>query len=77
MVGRTLGLAGGSLGSKGKYFAFGEERTNVTPANPPNDQEKFAAYTRDAATGLDYANQRYYSSIIGRFTRPDPLRWQC
>ena len=60
------------LGSKGKYFAFGEERTNVTPANPPNDQEKFATYTRDSATGLDYANQRYYSSIVGRFTRPDP-----
>ena len=61
------------LGSKGKYFAFGEECTNVTPANPPNDQEKFATYTRDAATGLDYANQRYYSSVIGRFTRPDPF----
>ena len=60
------------LGSKGKYFAFGEERINVTPTNPPNDQEKFATYTRDSATGLDYANQRYYSSIIGRFTRPDP-----
>ena len=60
------------LGSKGKYFAFGEERTNITPANPPNDQEKFATYTRDSATSLDYANQRYYSSIIGRFTRPDP-----
>ena len=61
------------LGSKGKYFAFGEERTNVSPVNPPNDQEKFATYTRDSATGLDYANQRYYSSIIGRFTRPDPF----
>lgn len=61
------------LGSKGKYFAFGEERTNISPANPPNDQEKFATYTRDAATGLDYANQRYYSSILGRFTRPDPF----
>ena len=47
--------------------------TNVTLANPPNDQEKFATYTRDAATGLDYANQRYYSSVIGRFTRPDPF----
>ena len=61
------------LGSKGKYFAFGEERTNVAPANPPNDQEKFATYTRDSATGLDYANQRYYSSPLGRFTRPDPF----
>lgn len=60
------------LGSKGRYFAFGEERTNITPANPSNDQEKFATYTRDAATGLDYANQRYFSSTIARFTKPDP-----
>ena len=70
--GRRLVSPEDRLGSKGKYFAFGEERTNVTPANPPNDQEKFATYTRDSATGLDYANQRYSSSIIGRFTRPDP-----
>ena len=70
--GGRLVLLQDRLGSKGKYFVFGEERTNVTPANPPNDQEKFATYTRDGATGLDYANQRYYSSTIGRFTRPDP-----
>ena len=60
------------IASQGKYFAYGEERTTVSPANPANDQEKFATYTRDSATGLDYANQRYYSSTIGRFTRPDP-----
>lgn len=57
--------------SRGKYFPYGEERTNVSPANPPNDQEKFATYTRDSATGLDYAMQRYYSSALGRFTTPD------
>ncbi len=33
------------LGSKGKYYPYGEERTNVNPPNPPNDQEKFATYT--------------------------------
>ena len=42
----------------------------MSPANPPNDGEKFATYTRDAATGLDCANQHYYSNI-GRFTTPD------
>jgi RHS repeat-associated protein len=32
----------------------------------------FATYTRDSATGLDYANQRYYSSVYGRFNTVDP-----
>jgi RHS repeat-associated protein len=57
--------------SRGKYFPFGEERTNPIPANPTNDQEKFATYTRDSATGLDYAYQRYYNSPLGRFHTPD------
>jgi RHS repeat-associated protein len=33
---------------------------------------KFATYTRDSATGLDYADQRYYASTFGRFMTPDP-----
>ncbi len=61
------------LQSQGKYFPYGEDRYNPNPANPANDGEKFTTYTRDAATGLDYAYQRYYSSQIGRFTRPDPF----
>jgi RHS repeat-associated protein len=60
--------------SIGKYFPFGEGRTNPNPANSPNDQEKFATYTRDSATGLDYAYQRYYNSQSGRFHTPDPYR---
>jgi RHS repeat-associated protein len=60
------------LDSRGKYFPYGQERTGVSPANPPNDQEKFASYTRDSATGLDYADQRYYASIYGRSNTPDP-----
>ncbi len=38
----------------------------------PNDQVKFATYTRDSATGNDYADQRYYTSVLGRFVTPDP-----
>jgi len=56
------------LGSKGKYFPYGEDRG--TPL--PNDQVKFATYTRDSATGLDYADQRYYANNFGRFMSPDP-----
>ena len=56
------------LGSTGKYFPFGEERNNP---QLPNDTVKFASYTRDSATGLDYADQRYFTSGIGRFLSPD------
>ena len=57
------------VGSVGKYFPYGEERNNP---QLPNDTVKFATYTRDSATGLDYADQRYYTSGIGRFTSVDP-----
>ena len=58
------------LGSntQGKYFPYGEDRG--TPI--ANDQVKFATYTRDSATGLDYADQRYYSNQFGRFRTADP-----
>ena len=36
-----------------------------------NDTEKYATYTRDTLTGLDYAMNRYYSSSWGRFMTPD------
>ena len=57
------------LGSVGRYYPYGEER-NTPPL--ANDQVKFATYTRDSATGNDYADQRYYSSVLGRFMTPDP-----
>jgi len=60
------------LQSVGKYFPYGEDRYSPNPSNPANDQEKFATYTRDSASGLDYAMNRYYSSVIGRFQTPDP-----
>jgi RHS repeat-associated protein len=34
-------------------------------------QDLFTGYTRDSGTGLDYANQRWYSSTYGRFTSAD------
>jgi RHS repeat-associated protein len=50
------------------FYPYGEDRGTMQP----NDSLKFATYTRDAATGLDYADQRYYASNWGRFMRPDP-----
>ncbi|HTA70437.1 MAG TPA: RHS repeat-associated core domain-containing protein [Bryobacteraceae bacterium] len=35
---------------------------------------KYATYTRDSATGLDYADQRYYSNQFARFMTADPYR---
>ncbi len=57
------------LGSVGKYYPYGEERNSP---QLPNDQVKFATYTRDSATGNDYADQRYYTSVLGRMMTPDP-----
>jgi RHS repeat-associated protein len=62
------------LQSVGKYFPYGEDRYGPNPANPANDQEKFATYTRDSSSGLDYAMNRYYNSLIGRFQTPDPYQ---
>ena len=59
------------LGSVGKYYPYGEERNSP---QLPNDQVKFATYTRDSATGNDYADQRYYTSVLGRFVTPDPYK---
>jgi RHS repeat-associated protein len=56
-------------GSKTTYYPYGEERDATN-----NDTQKFATYTRDRATSLDYANARYYSSQIARFTTADPYQ---
>ena len=57
------------LGSaNGTFYPYGEERTSAVG----NPADKFATYHRDG-TGLDYADQRYYSPGSGRFLTPDPL----
>jgi len=66
--GRLLGSED-RLGSRGKYYPYGEDRSSPPPTN---DQVKFVTYTRDSATGMDYADQRYYASTYGRFMSPDP-----
>ena len=58
------------LGSVGKYYPYGEDRSG----QPGDDTVRFATYTRDSATGNDYADQRYYASTFGRFMTPDPYR---
>ena len=49
-----------------RFYPFGDEITSTT-----NDRLKFATYTRDSYTGLDYANQRFYANTYGRFNTTD------
>jgi len=61
----------GSVRARGgqtmRYFPYGQEMTPTTTS-----QDKFGTYFRDASTGLDYADQRYYASGYGRFMTADP-----
>ncbi|MEZ5403660.1 MAG: RHS repeat-associated core domain-containing protein [Bryobacteraceae bacterium] len=57
----------GSTVERLDYWPYGEEK----PSTTTQEREKFATYTRDA-TGLDYADQRYFGSTMGRFLTPDP-----
>ena len=58
------------LGSAGTYFPWGEDKGSTNPQNAWS----FATYWRDSGSGLDYANNRYYSNAYGRFMTPDPSR---
>jgi RHS repeat-associated protein len=48
------------------FFPYGELRSGTTT------EVQYATYKRDSVTNLDYAQQRYYSGQISRFTAPDP-----
>ncbi len=56
------------LGSVGTYYPWGEAKGTTNP----QDAWSYATYWRDSVTGLDYANNRYYSNAYGRFMTPDP-----
>ena len=56
------------LGSAGDFYPWGEAKGGNNPA----DTWSYATYWRDSASGLDYANNRYYSNAYGRFMTPDP-----
>jgi RHS repeat-associated protein len=54
-------------GNRAEYFPYGE-----TFSSSLSVPDLFGTYARDSGSGLDYANQRYYTSTYGRFSRPDP-----
>jgi len=47
------------------YYPYGELKSGTA--------SQYATYLRNGRTGLDYAQQRWYSSQVMRFTSPDPL----
>ena len=52
-----------------RFYPYGDEISSTA-----NDRVKFATYTRDSFTGLDYADERFYASTYGRFNTPDPYK---
>lgn len=60
------------------YLPFGEENFagSVRAGNGYQSEgvrQKFTGYERDAETSLDFAQARYYSNLLGRFTSVDPF----
>src|SRR5262249_33281396 len=73
----------GSLGGirRHDFAPFGEElfagaaiRSASNGYSGDSARQKFEQYERDNETGLDFAQARYYASVQGRFTSPDPLQ---
>ncbi|HEV2704922.1 MAG TPA: RHS repeat-associated core domain-containing protein, partial [Pyrinomonadaceae bacterium] len=65
------------------YLPFGEELAAGAGGRSAEQgyiaepiRQKFTQYERDAETGADYAQARYFSSTHGRFTSTDPLYFQ-
>jgi RHS repeat-associated protein len=70
----------GTVTARRDFAPFGEElqpntvnRQTAQGYGSANDKtkQKFATYQRDEETGMDFAQQRYYQSEIGRFTSAD------
>ncbi len=68
----VLDASGNVIGRQG-HLPFGDD------FGESGSQEKhhFTSYERDAEAGTDYAVNRQYAQIIGKFTRPDPRQRSC
>ena len=70
VVDRLGSVRANENGETFEYYPYGDE---ITVKNP-QDREKFATYTRDSATGLDYAVNRWHMPGWARFNAPDPYQ---
>lgn len=77
---RVITNSSGGVVSRHDYKPFGEELFALTGGRTAGmgfsvtdgNRKKFTGYERDNETGLDFAQARYNSSALGRFTSPDP-----
>lgn len=69
----------GAIISRHDYHPFGEEivgsggRTQGLGYQSDDNRKQFTGYERDNESGLDFAQARYYSHDLGRFTTTDPI----
>jgi RHS repeat-associated protein len=79
---RVITDANGNVKARHDYTPFGEELAHNPNLNLRSEaqgyvgddvRQQFTGYERDDETGLDYAQARYYSSGLGRFTSGDPI----
>ncbi|HQZ83361.1 MAG TPA: RHS repeat-associated core domain-containing protein [Pyrinomonadaceae bacterium] len=68
----------GSVTSRRDFTAFGEEsftaqRTQGLGYQRTEVRQNYTGYEKDAETGLEFAQARYYNPAHGRFTSVDPL----
>jgi RHS repeat-associated protein len=66
---RMMSNANGYPTWQATYLPFGYEYN----PQPTTNNYRFTGYERDTESGLDYANQRYLSSQLARFSSPDPM----
>lgn len=75
---RVITDQNGAVTSRKDFGVFGDEtvtsqRIAALGYNPPNVRKDYTGYEKDAESGLDYAQARYYNPQHGRFTSVDPL----
>ncbi|MDH3528872.1 MAG: hypothetical protein OEQ28_04850 [Acidobacteriota bacterium] len=76
---RLLTDRDGKVISRRDFYPFGEdlnssERASDLGYRPDEVKERFTRYENDEEIDLEFAQARYYSNEIGRFTTVDPLR---
>jgi RHS repeat-associated protein len=71
----------GAVISRNDYLPYGEDlytaqRTQSLGYTSDDIRQKFTGYERDDESNLDYAKARYFNSVSGRYSTPDPAFFQ-
>jgi hypothetical protein len=61
----------GQVLENNRTLPFGEAWLASDNGQPTTNDKKFTSYQRDVESGLDYAMNRYNSSMYGRFKSVD------